>query len=968
MLLYCSIHNYSSLYGEFYCISHYQQLFKRKGNYDEGFGHKQHKDQWLQKNKGPDEPDAVSTLKITKSNLNKPDNPRESSAGVFVTKLSARELGYNSDADVKGKLRISWPPEKKSTRVNSVQPTHVEKTIFVTGKTSNTSFSDNSQLQINHGGEMKDKVRKVSSSFISEAKEQSKTTCYNSSEKLPSKETNARIDPPKSGHLQDSISPTARKFSLPPGVKSKTVTNEMSEQTNVAATSKTNKTPISNRLEAYLDKTKSVRFAQNIDTGQCHLSSQLTIGAKVEEHSTQGSDQTEQSELNKSKDLKDVSGKNNVDHLPSEVCSKEQSFEIPQYKCHGKISNMLNQESDVKVESGQEIPQTDITVLNGGVDKVEDPLDNQSSNSTEEAVKHQKPCEILHVISKDLCELENTRTLHSPTEDMSRDETSLERNENQLEKIDSANEQENGGSQRKPVARTNSLKGSVKQAEKTKVKLGSWSKGKGPLSKFFTSGANDKTNKTEKDTKKLDVKPNAGLLGRLFQSSLEKAEDTAKSAVQDEINDKRQVDDKKIEEVNEAITEEMQKEGNISQVAPQEQEAGEHTKDTSHSAQPSTPESNKTEAVETSTEPANPIKTSTSEAPCYLRALAQTGANPTDDRESNLQSSEATGLSLTDPPITVQSVSQVSQESVCHLLAEEPGDEVLSAPFNDDTFGDSVSSPPVDTLAIQIKTDEPVQKPNELLDAPGVEGRDVCSEALPDLNHELLQDSSNPFGQPDSWEIFVNTPSDIFTSSLSDTALSEAASADASSLFDSQSTQNENEVMLSMTDQLNVPDPAPVSQNEDKTSSPLGTSSQTIEQDTDFDIFSSNDLLVTQSPTVNASDQRGADASTNQPSAFPNDFFGVSDISDIAGVFTVLPSTPGISDSLNNFLGSDASSTVAPSAQTDLFANVIFASEPQLLSLSEPSTVNVFVDNNNSTEQTAGDTVTSNSWMDDLLG
>uniref|UniRef100_A0A3Q2QVT1 LIM domain containing 2 n=1 Tax=Fundulus heteroclitus TaxID=8078 RepID=A0A3Q2QVT1_FUNHE len=39
-----STHNYSSLYGEFYCISHYQQLFKRKGNYDEGFGHTQHKD------------------------------------------------------------------------------------------------------------------------------------------------------------------------------------------------------------------------------------------------------------------------------------------------------------------------------------------------------------------------------------------------------------------------------------------------------------------------------------------------------------------------------------------------------------------------------------------------------------------------------------------------------------------------------------------------------------------------------------------------------------------------------------------------------------------------------------------------------------------------------------------------------------------------------------------------------------
>uniref|UniRef100_A0A3B4T6F2 LIM domain containing 2 n=1 Tax=Seriola dumerili TaxID=41447 RepID=A0A3B4T6F2_SERDU len=49
-----SIHNYASLYGEFYCISHYQQLFKRKGNYDEGFGHTQHKDRCLEINPGPE--------------------------------------------------------------------------------------------------------------------------------------------------------------------------------------------------------------------------------------------------------------------------------------------------------------------------------------------------------------------------------------------------------------------------------------------------------------------------------------------------------------------------------------------------------------------------------------------------------------------------------------------------------------------------------------------------------------------------------------------------------------------------------------------------------------------------------------------------------------------------------------------------------------------------------------------------
>ncbi|XP_067233419.1 LIM domain-containing protein isoform X3 [Chanodichthys erythropterus] len=45
-----SLQSYAPLYGEFYCVFHYQQLFKRKGNYDEGFGRQQHKDLWIQRN------------------------------------------------------------------------------------------------------------------------------------------------------------------------------------------------------------------------------------------------------------------------------------------------------------------------------------------------------------------------------------------------------------------------------------------------------------------------------------------------------------------------------------------------------------------------------------------------------------------------------------------------------------------------------------------------------------------------------------------------------------------------------------------------------------------------------------------------------------------------------------------------------------------------------------------------------
>ncbi|TNN88294.1 Xin actin-binding repeat-containing protein 1 [Liparis tanakae] len=41
------MYNYAPLNGELYCIFHYQQLFRRKGNYDEGFGRAQHKNRWL---------------------------------------------------------------------------------------------------------------------------------------------------------------------------------------------------------------------------------------------------------------------------------------------------------------------------------------------------------------------------------------------------------------------------------------------------------------------------------------------------------------------------------------------------------------------------------------------------------------------------------------------------------------------------------------------------------------------------------------------------------------------------------------------------------------------------------------------------------------------------------------------------------------------------------------------------------
>ncbi|XP_034557994.1 flocculation protein FLO11-like [Notolabrus celidotus] len=1023
-----SIHNCSSLYGEFYCISHYRQLFIRKGNYDEGFGHKQHKDHWLQKDKGTDEPDAVSTPKVstpkastpkastpkvtksTKSIIDTNDGIRDSSASVFVTKSSARDLGSNSGADVKGKLKMSWPPEKKSAGVNLAPQTYEKNNIPDICKTSSYirsssehQKSDTKQVKMNHAGEVKDKVKTLSSSFTSGIKGETKTTVYNSTEKFSSKETITRSDPIKVGRFKDSVdssSPRVLHFTGPSKEKSVTATNQTPELRNVTQTSKTNYSPTLKRKDGFQNKAKkAVRFSPNVEVAKYDLSPQVSTEDK--EDTAQRLDPIEESKESKSKDLNNDSDKNNVENLSSEG-EREVNLEIPEYKGSREISTTLNQEPDVKVESSEEIPQTGGDVVNGVSDKVEESANTftETVEPTPEIVKQQEPSERSDINPTDSVNQSKSENPGAPAEQSSREEASLQRDTNLLEKADPANDEESG-SQRKPVARSNSLKGSAKPAEKPKARLGSWSKGKSPLTKLFKSGGSDKATKSEqKDVKKTDGKLSGGLLGRLFQSSSEKAEDNTKSAVQDEGKDKTGADGKTTEEAQEVASDETLKKAEV----VHEEEAGGHKEEESQSAEPNTPDSKESPTV--SEEPTDMLKTSTSEPQEDQTAPEQKETNHTDDQESDLQSSPSSNLPVADPdpdpnpgeaestdlPITVESESQGTEESSTQLPAEKTADEDLKVSFDDNIFGDSLSSAHDDPFPVQMNPNESAQKPKEVLDAPDIGGQDLFGGALLDTNHGAPPGLTDLFGSLDSQDLFMNNPGDPFSSPLSDTVLSEASPGEAFSLFDSQthSTSTESEVMLGLSDPLVLSDPAPLNQTEDetlsplstssqtkedKTLSPLSTSSQTKEQETNFDIFSSNDFLFTPSPAENVPHHEGADASTNQPSTFPDDIFGVSDFSSSVDMFAALPPAAGTSDSLNDFLGADTFSTSAPPTQTDLFASDFFASEPQLLPVSEPSDLDLFgggllvADNNSSSsEQTAPNTVTDSSWMDDLLG
>ncbi|XP_077048862.1 LIM domain and actin-binding protein 1 isoform X3 [Agelaius phoeniceus] len=110
-----SLGTYASLRGSIYCKPHFNQLFKSKGNYDEGFGHKQHKELWAGKTECEESPEK------TVHGVNSPDTPQSpgvedapiAKVGVLAASMEAKASAVpereERPAETK-KLRIAWPP------------------------------------------------------------------------------------------------------------------------------------------------------------------------------------------------------------------------------------------------------------------------------------------------------------------------------------------------------------------------------------------------------------------------------------------------------------------------------------------------------------------------------------------------------------------------------------------------------------------------------------------------------------------------------------------------------------------------------------------------------------------------------------------------------------------------------------------------------------------------------------------
>ncbi|XP_008305190.1 LIM domain and actin-binding protein 1-like isoform X1 [Stegastes partitus] len=127
-----SLANFASLHGNIYCKPHFSQLFKSKGNYDEGFGHRPHKELWEPRADGDENQETVKPkeqeepAKVTRRAESisdaEPDPNVETSPQVKVTDLTAlletrvQTKGSSGEKPAekpaeKRRLRIAWPPQ-----------------------------------------------------------------------------------------------------------------------------------------------------------------------------------------------------------------------------------------------------------------------------------------------------------------------------------------------------------------------------------------------------------------------------------------------------------------------------------------------------------------------------------------------------------------------------------------------------------------------------------------------------------------------------------------------------------------------------------------------------------------------------------------------------------------------------------------------------------------------------------------
>ncbi|XP_046731101.1 LIM domain and actin-binding protein 1 isoform X1 [Silurus meridionalis] len=130
-----SLVNFASLHGTIYCKPHFNQLFKSKGNYDEGFGHRPHKELWMAKDNDEDNeepekpkpasPDPIPVKPPTFEKVLDQNSMVEETPIAKVTNLTTsletktqplvKEMEKPAVSVETKRLKIAWPPSAEAS-------------------------------------------------------------------------------------------------------------------------------------------------------------------------------------------------------------------------------------------------------------------------------------------------------------------------------------------------------------------------------------------------------------------------------------------------------------------------------------------------------------------------------------------------------------------------------------------------------------------------------------------------------------------------------------------------------------------------------------------------------------------------------------------------------------------------------------------------------------------------------------
>ncbi|CAI5765356.1 domain and actin-binding 1 isoform X1 [Podarcis lilfordi] len=120
-----TIGTYASLHGNVYCKPHFNQLFKAKGNYDEGFGHKPHKELWASKTESEESQEKPASVGNAEGGPQSPgvEDAPIAKVGILAATMEAKAAGLlekeERPAETK-KLKIAWPPPPEQGSQGSV--------------------------------------------------------------------------------------------------------------------------------------------------------------------------------------------------------------------------------------------------------------------------------------------------------------------------------------------------------------------------------------------------------------------------------------------------------------------------------------------------------------------------------------------------------------------------------------------------------------------------------------------------------------------------------------------------------------------------------------------------------------------------------------------------------------------------------------------------------------------------------